>query len=681
MAIIRNVVVKIGADITALQKGLQNAQKQMNKMSRNLSRVGKNLTASVSAPLAGLGIIAVKTASDFEQSMANAASVSGATAEELEKMKQVARDMGKSTVFSDSEAADAMYYMASAGYKAEQMGKSIKPILDLAAATQSDLAFSTDTVIATLNQFGLEADDAGRVTNVFAATIGNSQATLDKLANSMRYVGPVANSLGYSLEETTAALGLLYNAGFKGEQTGTILRGALSKLMKPTKEVNSALAEMGLKYDDVNPSLHSIADIAKVLGEQSLTTSQAVRIFGQEAGPGMMALISKGSDALIDMESKITGTDAAAVMAEKQLDTFQGSLKLLKSALEEVAIQLGNTLIPTLQELLEKYIQPAVKWFSELSEETKMSILKFAALAAAVGPVLLVLASFMKSASTIVGIVSSLSGWINGLMAAFVGTAETAGGLGAALAFISGPVGWVIAGIAALTAVFLTLYNTNEEFRNKVKEIWNDIKETLGTIFNQIKELGLLIFNDLKEFWNTWGDEITAVFSTVFETVMGVFKGFLKFISGIIDVIAGLLTGDMKQILKGMQKIFEGIFDAIQSSFKGFINLIIDGLNFMAQGLNTLKIDIPDWVPKIGGETLGFNIPKIPKLAAGGIVTSPILALLGEKGPEAVLPLSTGYNGGTSITINITGNSINEEIDIDDIGSRLVEKMRLAGVI
>ncbi len=163
--------------------------------------------------------------------MANAASVSGATAEEFERMKEVAREMGKSTVFSASEAADAMYYMASAGYKAEQMGEALKPILDLAAATQSDVAFSTDTVIATLNQFGLGAQDAGRVTNVFAAAIGNSQATLDKLSYSMRYVGPVANSLGYSIEQTTAALGLLYNAGFQGEQA---LDAGLSNIILTT---------------------------------------------------------------------------------------------------------------------------------------------------------------------------------------------------------------------------------------------------------------------------------------------------------------------------------------------------------------------------------------------------------------------------------------------------------------
>ena len=202
MAIIRNLVVKIGADISSLSKGLRTAQSRLTKFSRSLTSIGTSLTMKVTMPLVLLAKQSLQTSAQFEQRMANAASVSGATGEELVRMTDLARHMGKTTVFSASQAADAMYYMASAGYKAEQMANAIEPILNLAAATQSDLAFATDTVIASLNQFQLESNQAQRVSNVFASSIGYSQATLEKLAYSMSYVGPVANSLGWNLEET-----------------------------------------------------------------------------------------------------------------------------------------------------------------------------------------------------------------------------------------------------------------------------------------------------------------------------------------------------------------------------------------------------------------------------------------------------------------------------------------------
>ena len=246
MAIIRNLVVKISADISSLSKGLDKAASDLGKMSKSLTKVGTKLSATVTAPIVALGTAVVKTSSEFEQSMANAASVAGATGEDFERMTALAREMGAKTVFSASDAADALYYMASAGYKVDQMADSIEATLNLASATQYGLADTTDIVIATLNQFGLEASSAERVTNVFASAIGNSMASMDKLANSMGYVGPVANSLGYEIEETVGALSILYNAGYDGSTAGTTLRQALVSLMNPTSSALAVFEELGL---------------------------------------------------------------------------------------------------------------------------------------------------------------------------------------------------------------------------------------------------------------------------------------------------------------------------------------------------------------------------------------------------------------------------------------------------
>ena len=182
--------VEIAADQTKLTAGLNKAQ---SNVAASMRTIGRNMAIAGAAIVAAFGM-AIKTASQFEQSMANTASVAGATSEELKKLSDYAREMGEQSVFSASQAADAMYFLASAGMNVDQVMSALKGTLALAAATQSDLAFTAAAVAATLSQFGLEASEADRVANVFAATISMSQATMDKLATSMSYVGPMAKA-------------------------------------------------------------------------------------------------------------------------------------------------------------------------------------------------------------------------------------------------------------------------------------------------------------------------------------------------------------------------------------------------------------------------------------------------------------------------------------------------------
>ena len=265
MAIIRNLVVKIAADISSLSKGLQTAQKQIQKVASSFTRAGTKLTAGVTAPLVALGASAINISKSFEQSMANAASVAMATGDELQAMTDLAREMGAKTVFSASEAADALYYMASAGYKLDEMTQSIEATLNLASATQSDLAFTTDTVVAALNQFQLGAAGAERVANLYAAAIGASQADMEKLAFSMNYVGPVANSLGWEIEEVVGALSVLYDAGYDGSMAGTSLRQSLVALMNPTSAAQKVFDELGISLEQLDPTSNDLASILDTL--------------------------------------------------------------------------------------------------------------------------------------------------------------------------------------------------------------------------------------------------------------------------------------------------------------------------------------------------------------------------------------------------------------------------------
>ncbi len=604
MATIANLMVRVGADLSSLQANLDKARKSLDKQAAQFKKVGSTLTTSLTLPIIAVGAGSVKMAADFEQSMANAASVSGATVEEFEKMKKVAREMGKTTVFSAKESADAMYYMASAGWKANQMAVAIKPTLDLAAATQSELAFTTDTVIATLNQFGLEAKETERIANVFAAAIGNSQATLEKLSGSMRYVGPVANSLGKSVEETAAALMGLYNAGFKGEQAGTVLRGALSRLMNPSKEAMAAIDSLGLSFEQINPATNSLADVIGVLASRGIDTATAIKIFGQEAGPGMMALINQGKEALINYEAAITGTDSASVMAAKQLDTLKGQLKRLFSATSEVAIQLGEILIPIIGDLVDNYIMPAVHWFGGLSENTKKVILVIGALVAAIGPLFLIIGQ-------VISVVSALS------LAFNIG-----------IGIMAGMVGAVFAVIAA--AIALWIY-------------WDEITKFLTTAWEKMQAAAIQIFEDIKR---NVTEKTEAVKQQLLNNWESIKTGAINIVTSIKDKLLSIWTS-----------ITEGI--------KSSINTILKYLNKMIDGMNRISFSIPSWVPGIGGRSWGFSLPNVPYLAEGGIISRPTLAMVGEAGPEAVIPLDR-YNssqGSPAVNIYIGGKRLIENID------------------
>ena len=402
------LLIAIKADTTNLMSGLKTAGAGVSDFSKKISGIGKGMTIAGAAILTGFGM-AIKTASKFEQSMANTASVASATGEELEKMSDYAREMGEQSVFSASQAADAMYYLASAGMDTEEIMGALEGTLALAAATASDLSYTSASVAASLSQFSLDASEAGRIANIFAAGISNSQATMEKLTTSMSYVGPMAYSMGMEIEDTTGILMGLYDAGIDGSKAGTALRMSFVKLIDPTKEGTAALENLEVAIKDSEGEMRPFKDIIDDLGVAGMSTADAMAIFGVRAGPAMMALVNQGTGAIQKNVDAVTDTEKAMEMAAIHVDTVQGAIKFLRSAFEELQLTLVYDIMPSLKEFILKVVE-VVRNISAWAKENKPlveNIVKWAVglgvVLAILGPILVILPGLIAGVQLLAG--------------------------------------------------------------------------------------------------------------------------------------------------------------------------------------------------------------------------------------------------------------------------------------
>lgn len=357
---VRVALDKLKGDIskveTELDKFGKTNQQRAQKTATSWKDGFKKINLAGVAAFAGIAIAvkeSIKTFATFEQSLANVRSVAQATDEEFEKIEKAALEAGETTRFKATQAADAMYYLASAGFDATQSVEALNGVLLLAGSTGSDLAKTSETVASAISQFNLEAKDAERVANVFAAAITNSQATMDKLAVSLRYVGPVASSMNKTIEETAGLLQILYNNGFEASQAGTALRSSLADLSNAASPAVKRLKELGVSFDEVNPQTNTFADIIDVLNEKVTDGSDIMQIFGNRAGPAMIKLIQAGREEVEKYTEAVTGTNAAAEAYAIQNDTLQGSIDLLLSAVESAQIKFTKELAPAIRGAVE----------------------------------------------------------------------------------------------------------------------------------------------------------------------------------------------------------------------------------------------------------------------------------------------------------------------------------------
>lgn len=360
--------------VRAVVQGTANYERDLKRMTtaenRHVSQLQRTSTSAAAAAgqiarlagafgigLGAAGLLRVVQTSlgifaSFEQSLARTGAISGATAEQMEEMTRIAREMGRTTVFTATEAADALTFLAQAGFSVEESTAALPGVLQIAAAAQIDLATAADLTSNVLSGYGLRVTEIGRVNDVLAKAFTSANTNLLQLGQALEYAGPVASAAGLRFEETSAALALMGNAGIQSTTAGTALRGALTRLLNPSNQAQAILDELGVTVTDTGGNMLPLVDIIAQLERSGLSASDAMTIFGQRAGPAMLALVSQGSQALRDLTTTLDESGGTAQgIAEKQMDTLQGSIKELQSAASDLAIVLGTELSPGLRDI------------------------------------------------------------------------------------------------------------------------------------------------------------------------------------------------------------------------------------------------------------------------------------------------------------------------------------------
>lgn len=605
-------VKKQGAAVTQAEADLANMEVQLRDVNAELARqkfdeyaekagkVGQAVQTAgqhmmkVTTAIGGVAAASVTVAANFEQQMSKVQAISGATAEETDKLTESARQWGRDTKYSATEAGEAFEYMALAGWKTDDMLEGVGGILNLAAASAMDLGTASDIVTDYLTAFGLSAKDAGKFADEMAYAMSHSNTTTEALGEAYKNCAATAASMGYSVEETTAVLMTMANAGVKGGEAGTALNAIMTRLATDTKGCATELAKYGVEVYDAQGNMNSLSSILTgVRGVwNNLTDEQqanlAKTIAGTNQFSALQTIMSGLSDEAIasgmsfsDYAEALQNCDGTASdMAATMQDNLLGRLTQLKSKLEDIGITVGNALLPFMEKAVAKIGELADK-FAALSPQQQETILKIAGVVAAIGPLL----TIVGKAISVSGQLSSGIGKVVGKLAAMGTTASGATGgmavLKGALAAITSPVGIAVAAIAAITAVIVTLWNTNEDFRNKITEIWDRIK-TVFTEFGQhitdkLNSLGFDFENFgevVKAIWEGFCNLLAPIIEGVFNNIANVIETTLNVITGVFDLFVSLFTGDWSGAWDAVKGIFESVWNGLKEYISNILNTI-----------------------------------------------------------------------------------------------------------
>ena len=559
---------------------------KFEKAGDSITNAGKQISVA-SAAVTGLGVAAVKTAADFDSAMANVAAISGATGDDLQALRDKAREMGEKTKFSASEAADAMSYMAMAGWKTGDMLSGIEGIMHLAAASGEDLATTSDIVTDALTAFGLTAEDSAHFADILAAASSNANTNVSMMGETFKYCAPVAGALGYSAEDVAEAIGLMGNAGIKSTQAGTALRTMMTKLQGELKLSGEALGEVTIQTANADGSMRELSDIladcrtAFSKMSESEAAAAAETLVGKNAMSGFLALMNSAPGDIDKLRNAIDNCDGSAEnMAAIMQDNLNGQLTILKSQLEELAISFGEMLMPVIRKVVTA-VQGFVDKLNNMDEAQRKTIITIGLVIAALGPFLVILGTVISTVGKSMKAYASATKGIKKLMVAVKSGTGIFGKLGTALGGISAPVLAIVAAIAVLVAAFTNLWKTNDGFRENIIATWTQIKETVSNfcqgIVDRLNSLGFefsSITEVLKAVWDGFCNLLGPVFEGAFRFISDTLSTVLDVILNTVDFFIAVFSGDWEGAWEAVKNIFSSIWNGLVSWFTNILETI-----------------------------------------------------------------------------------------------------------
>lgn len=537
------------------QDAVKTFEKNSNSMTTAVGKVmqgtGAAMTKYITTPLIGVGVAAAKVGGDFEAQMSRVKAISGATGDTFEQMKQQAIDLGAKTAFSAKESAAGMETLASAGFSAQEIMKAMPGLLDLAAVSGGDVALASENTATALRGFGLEASEAGHVADVFARAAADTNAEVGDMGEALKYVAPVANSMGISLEETAAAIGIMSDAGIKGSQAGTTLRGALSRLARPTKAMQDTMDNLGVSFYDADGKMKPLKTQVELLKKafEGLTPEQQqnalVTLYGQESLSGMMALIDKGPDSLGKLTKSLKDSDGAADdMARTMQDNMNSSIEQMFGAFESAAIVIQKILAPSIKKVADA-ISGLVEKFVSAPESIQKLVVAIGLIVASIGPLLLIFGQ----------VVVTLQRVKVGFTAIQAGLAL----MGTSMSGVILPVLGIVAAISALIAIGVLVYKNWDKIAAFGKQVWKNITMFVSDTANSIKKV-----------WKSTGEWFNNLWKSIKEGADNVWTTIQEAPGKAADWIKNKWT-ETKEFFSS---IWDGIKEAASSAWEGIVNIL-----------------------------------------------------------------------------------------------------------
>ena len=650
------LMVKIaGKTDSSLKNACMTADKNLAALGNTAKSAGKVVAgAAVAAATAvgTLGVAAVKAAAEYETQLANVSTLlTGTEAEIAARTAEIGNeilDVSNRTGVATENLTDGMYQVISAFGDSADAAKILETAAKSAAAGNATTTDSVNLLSAVTKGYGdTSAEAVQKAADLSFATVRLGQTSFPELAASMGKVIPLASTLGVEQEQLFGAMATLTGVTGSTAEVVTQLKATMQGFLSPSKNMTAALESLG--YESGQALLESEGLQGALEALKGAVNNDELAFAGLfssvEAQTAVLAMAGNQSENLASKTAEMyEATGAANAAFEKQTDTLAYDIQMIKNLGANFLTQLGTNILPYVRELAEAALPlvttaleragdyvtgtiiPAAKTAVGWVKENKDMILT---LAKAAG----VAVATFKTLQTAGRAVSAFKS-LNTIFSAGV---KNGGAFGTVIKLLGGKFTVIIAVVAAVAAAFIVLWNRSEKFRTAVMGIWQQVQPLLQAMGNMVTMVGTALAPVLSNLANT----VLAGLETAFVALSPYIQSVIGILTNLIEFVTNVFSGNWSAAWQNIVNIFGNVFGMIVNLAKVPINAVISAINWVLSKINSISVTIPDWVPGVGGKTLGFNIPTIPALAAGGVATAPTLAMIGEGGePEAVLPLS-----------------------------------------